>query len=222
MYRDYFKTVCHCEKGEARRGNLLLQKDCFVTSFLAMTRVLSVLILVVAISGCASKKVTVRGYMDDKYRVDQDVPDEAVGNWQGAPNASKTAKKQTRKVYVLEVTKALPEIPEDKAASNSDMTSSTSLTDDLPSETHQMRAQPRISLPSFDDAETSSASTSDDSTILGEAQEYTVQKDDTLQKIAKKFYGAYSKWPKIYEANKDKIKSPDFLPQGIVITIPAE
>ena len=51
---------------------------------------------------------------------------------------------------------------------------------------------------------------------------YTIQEDDTLQKISKKFYDAYSKWPKIYEANKDKLKSPEFIKPGITIRIPQE
>jgi nucleoid-associated protein YgaU len=51
--------------------------------------------------------------------------------------------------------------------------------------------------------------------------QYTVQKDDTLQKISKKFYGSYSKWTGIYDANKDKIRDPNFLKPGVILTIPA-
>lgn len=36
---------------------------------------------------------------------------------------------------------------------------------------------------------------------------YTVESGDTLQKIAKKFYGDFSKWKQIYEANKTVIES---------------
>ena len=54
-----------------------------------------------------------------------------------------------------------------------------------------------------------------------QAQTYTVQKDDTLQKISKKIFGTYSKWYKIYKANKDKIKDPNVLQPGTVLTIPA-
>jgi len=50
--------------------------------------------------------------------------------------------------------------------------------------------------------------------------EYTVEKDDTLQKISKKFYDSYSKWPRIYEANKAVIPNPDKIQPGIVIQIP--
>ena len=54
-----------------------------------------------------------------------------------------------------------------------------------------------------------------------EATTYTVLKDDTLQKIAKKYYGSYGAWMKIYKANKEKIKNPNLLKAGTVLTIPA-
>ena len=54
-----------------------------------------------------------------------------------------------------------------------------------------------------------------------QSQTYTVQKDDTLQKISKKVFGYYGKWYKIYEANKDKINNPNILKPGTVLTIPA-
>ena len=168
-----------------------------------------VMVLAVMASGCASKKITARGYIDTKYRVDQEIPQGNVGNWQGAPDAVDTAKKQTRKVYVLEVTKAAPEIPEDKGATKNGMTSSAALTSDRPVEA---RPSP--------ESQSDASSSQNDMTAPGSFTEYTVEKDDTLQKISKKFYGSYGQWPKIYEANKDKIKSPDFLPQGIVIKIP--
>lgn len=50
---------------------------------------------------------------------------------------------------------------------------------------------------------------------------YPVQKGDTLWGIAKKFYGNGSKYTKIYEANKDKIKNPNLIYVGQVLTIPS-
>lgn len=52
--------------------------------------------------------------------------------------------------------------------------------------------------------------------------EYTIEKNDTLQKISKKFYDTYRKWPKIYEANKNVIKDPNKVKPGTVILIPQE
>jgi nucleoid-associated protein YgaU len=53
-------------------------------------------------------------------------------------------------------------------------------------------------------------------------QEYTVQKNDTLQKISKKFYGTTKRWMKIYNANKDTLMGPDKVYSGQVLKIPAE
>jgi nucleoid-associated protein YgaU len=53
-------------------------------------------------------------------------------------------------------------------------------------------------------------------------QQYTVKKGDTLQKIAKKFYGSSKKWNRIYEANKDVLKAPDRVYPGQVLNIPLE
>lgn len=49
---------------------------------------------------------------------------------------------------------------------------------------------------------------------------YTVKKGDCLWNIAKKVYGDGSKWPKIYNANKSKIKNPNLIYPGQVFKIP--
>lgn len=51
-------------------------------------------------------------------------------------------------------------------------------------------------------------------------QSYTVKSGDSLSKIAKHFYGDASKWHRIFEANKDKIKNPDLIHPGQEFTIP--
>lgn len=51
-------------------------------------------------------------------------------------------------------------------------------------------------------------------------EKYTVAKNDTLQKISKKFFGTTKKWPKIYDANKDVLLGPDKLYPGQVLNIP--
>lgn len=50
---------------------------------------------------------------------------------------------------------------------------------------------------------------------------YTVKSGDCLWNIAKHFYGNGSKYTKIYEANKDKIRNPNLIYSGQVLTIPA-
>ena len=51
---------------------------------------------------------------------------------------------------------------------------------------------------------------------------YTVQKNDTLQKISYKFYNTTKRWNEIYAANKDILKGPDKIYPGQVLKIPAE
>ncbi|MBU1147380.1 MAG: LysM peptidoglycan-binding domain-containing protein [Candidatus Omnitrophica bacterium] len=53
-------------------------------------------------------------------------------------------------------------------------------------------------------------------------KEYTIQKDDTLWKIARAQLGSGHRWKYLYELNKDKIKNPDKLRPGMTIVIPVE
>ncbi len=53
-----------------------------------------------------------------------------------------------------------------------------------------------------------------------EFQEYTVQFGDTLSEIAEKFLGSQTRYREIYEANKDRMASPDQLRVGKAIRIP--
>lgn len=50
---------------------------------------------------------------------------------------------------------------------------------------------------------------------------YTVKRGDCLWNIAKKFYGNGSKYTVIYNANKNKIKNPNLIYPGQVLTIPS-
>ena len=50
--------------------------------------------------------------------------------------------------------------------------------------------------------------------------EYTVQFGDTLSGIAGKYLGSQNRYREIYEANKDRLKSPDDLKVGKAIRIP--
>lgn len=53
-------------------------------------------------------------------------------------------------------------------------------------------------------------------------EEYVTKKDDSLWKIAKKYYGDGRKWKNIYRFNQDKIKDPNRLKAGVKLTIPIE
>lgn len=53
-------------------------------------------------------------------------------------------------------------------------------------------------------------------------EKYTVQKNDTLQKISQKYYGTTKNWMKIYDLNKDVLKAPNKIYPGQVINVPVE
>jgi nucleoid-associated protein YgaU len=48
-----------------------------------------------------------------------------------------------------------------------------------------------------------------------------VEKSDTLKKLALRYYGDQGRWREIYEANKQRIKSPGDLRVGQMIVIPS-
>lgn len=51
---------------------------------------------------------------------------------------------------------------------------------------------------------------------------HTVVAGDTLSHIAQRFYGKASRWPAIFEANRDKLSDPDKIFPGQVLRIPAD
>ena len=55
--------------------------------------------------------------------------------------------------------------------------------------------------------------------IVGE-QSYTIEKGDTLSKIAKTHYGSANAWKQIFEANRDVIDDPERIFPGQVIKLP--
>jgi nucleoid-associated protein YgaU len=57
-------------------------------------------------------------------------------------------------------------------------------------------------------------------TTSGGPRTYVVRKGDSLSKISKVIYGDAKLWRKIFEANRDKIKNPDLIHPGQVLTIP--
>ena len=71
-------------------------------------------------------------------------------------------------------------------------------------------------------ADFSGVTASVDSTeeIVGETT-YTIEKGDTLSKIAKEQLGHASAWKQIFEANRDVIDDPDRIFPGQTIKLPA-
>lgn len=67
------------------------------------------------------------------------------------------------------------------------------------------------------------AQVNDQMTVAEPADEskwHTVEKGDTLSKIAKQFYGDANKYPQIFEANKPMLKHPDKIYPGQKLRIP--
>jgi nucleoid-associated protein YgaU len=69
----------------------------------------------------------------------------------------------------------------------------------------------------FSDVESGSSSTA---STPAAGRTYTVQKGDSLSKIAKREYGDAQSWQRIFEANRDTIQNPDLIYPGQVIRIP--
>ena len=73
----------------------------------------------------------------------------------------------------------------------------------------------------FSDVQSGSSSTAPAPAASAPAgRTYTVVSGDSLSKIAKHQYGDSAKWHAIFEANRDKIKNPDLIYPGQVLTIP--
>lgn len=186
-------------------------------------RFLSLVAVVVLSAGCGLKAQT---YVMSKERVDIQKTEGNGGFLMGNSQYQEPDKK-TRKVYILEITKSIPE----SEAKRIEQEVSTSTSAVVEREAPQVQAEEtpkpaarKIVIPAIKDEEAApEVKIAAEKVTMGptEAVSYTVQKDDTLQKISKKYYGTYSGWLKIYNANKEKIKNPNLLRSGTVITIPA-
>lgn len=184
---------------------------------------LSLVIISFVCAGCAAQNVKVKSYIEDRPRVDQ----ELSGNsgYLAGSGSKQQPGKPTRKVIVVEVNKetdpnALAQIDAQTKSQSADTgnVSAQASTDEM-----KNNANPNINLPTFREeipktAEGVQKKAADHPGYI----EYVVEKDDTLQKLGKKFYNSYSKWTKIYDANKSVIKNPDFIKPGITLKIPTE
>ncbi|MBF0478794.1 MAG: LysM peptidoglycan-binding domain-containing protein [Candidatus Omnitrophica bacterium] len=190
------------------------------------------------LSACSTTKgVEVKAFIDDRQRVDQDLTQGNAGYMAGTPSAAELNKdrEKTRKVFVMEVTKPAKGVDQKFYEYNYQTAKGQVASESQPSEASQPVVEhktaveeeaPKLNIPNFDDqapavkahkTETEAvAQPSGDGTYTA----YTVEKDDTLQKIAVKFYKSSKKWYKIYQFNKDVIKNPDHVKAGLKIKIP--
>jgi nucleoid-associated protein YgaU len=72
--------------------------------------------------------------------------------------------------------------------------------------------------PDFSDVQGGSSSTAPASG----GRTITVKAGDSLSKIAKRELGNAAKWHAIFDANRDKIKDPDLIHPGQILTLPPD
>lgn len=189
-----------------------------------LKNLLGVIALALVAAGCAGVKADT--YVMDKPRVGIEYAGGNAGYIFGKPQYEEPAKK-TRRTYVLELSKPISEkeVKKIHEETSTQIHETTNVPETAPSTTpapaaYENQNRPLVITPIEDEP----APVQDAAGSEGpqEAVSYTVEKDDTLQKISKKFYGSYGKWTKIYEANKDTLKNPNFVRPGTVLTIPAK
>jgi len=151
---------------------------------------------VLMLTGC------IRTYKTVKDRPDQDLTTGNHGYLYGkAPELDTADRKTARQIQVVEIEMRNPFTADKKQKSSTGGEQQTS---------------------SVTETE-GSITTSSGATLSAQGfQTYTVEKNDTLQKISQKFYGTTKKWKKIFNANQGTLKAPDKLYPGQVINIPVE
>ncbi|MFH1692465.1 MAG: LysM peptidoglycan-binding domain-containing protein [Candidatus Omnitrophota bacterium] len=166
--------------------------------------------LVLFLAGCktGTSPVQVRTYTVEEPRVDQNLAEGNRGYLMGCPQDTEKDKnrKLTRTKYVAEfefVSKAKDGSKEDVIEEDVDLEIAQEPEDEYLIEEIAVEEKP--------------VAVKETKTV-----KYTVGKNDTLQKISMKFYGTTKKWKKIYDANSDKMKSPDRIYKGQVLNIPQD
>lgn len=153
------------------------------------------LCLALALSGC-----TVRTYPLTRDRVDQDLASGNRGYLAGQPPTEaemERATTRTTQVFEIELGRKV-NVPSTKTCA------------------------PQTTEPTFVSESVSAETIAPEAAPCGTFEKYTVQKNDTLQKISQKFYGTTKNWYKIYKANQDVLKTPNKVYPGQVINIPSE
>jgi len=162
---------------------------------------LAVFLGIILLGGCLT-----RTYTTETPRVDTDIQGNQ-GFLSGTPKAEPQKAKKlgpNRINSVLEVElPSLPKLPQHKGVKNEAV---------KPAE--ETVAQEQAVLP------VEQASVVETPAPEKKYESYTIQKDDTLQKISEKFYGTTKKWQMLYDENKDVLKSPNSLRPGKTIKIP--
>jgi nucleoid-associated protein YgaU len=125
---------------------------------------------------------------------------------QGTPAPIDPNRQTTREVKVIEIELGRHSVSK-KVKPIKPSTTQTSDPESAPQETNLNGAQESVQEP-----------------VESKISTYTVQKNDTLEKIAARpeIYGDGKKWYKIYKANKDTLKGPNNIYPGQIIKIPRD
>ncbi len=172
--------------------------------------------LILAVIFAAGCGTTVRTYTMKEERPDQELAGNAGYLTGSPPQRRQSSEKKTWTKLVVEVEKVPPQ-----EAPAEDLKEVMQETEESIRETHRglrrlerkATAQPRPRIRPV---------SSEAKEIEPQYTMYTIQKNDTLQKVSKRFYDTYRRWQQIYELNKDVIKDPNRIKPGTVIRIPKE
>ncbi|MBF0532676.1 MAG: LysM peptidoglycan-binding domain-containing protein [Candidatus Omnitrophica bacterium] len=190
-----------------------------------------VVVFVFVAGGCATgKKLDVKVYSQDMPRVDQDLEGNHGYVMGTAKDAPANDVKKTRRIYVLDVLKETDNVPVSHKQIKEDGATAAITPAGAAAEepaAQNADASPAVVIPNLDEVQplapkgkSSAGNSARPAALAGGEKEYKIEKDDTLQKISKKFFHTYGKWLKIYNANKDVIKDPNRLKPGTMIRIP--
>ncbi|MFH1413235.1 MAG: LysM peptidoglycan-binding domain-containing protein [Candidatus Omnitrophota bacterium] len=173
------------------------------------------LLLFLTLSGC-----TVRSYKQTRDRVDQDLNSGNRGYLEGESSGEKVERKSTRTTRVVEVELGGKSIKFEKGAQDVTPKEKTDFVEQA------YKAEDEVVVIKGKEDYLSESIPAEEAKVKGSSdvsfEKYTIQKNDTLQKISQRFYGTTKKWMKIYEANQGVLTSPDKLIVGQVINIPLE
>ena len=164
--------------------------------------------LFLSLTGCR-----VRTYPVIKERVDQELSGNQ-GYLAGTPQEAEKERKTTRTTQVIEI-----ELPRAKELKKKILEYPPASTINKKGEKEPVQESVYLESEPSRELKTQEEVTSV-STLTFE--KYTIRENDTLEKISQKFYGTTKKWTKIYQANKDILKSPNRIYPGQVIKIPLE
>ena len=157
------------------------------------------------LQGCL---VTTKTYTLRRDRVDQNLSSGNRGYLQGRPpaDADNVARKTSRVTQVIEMEFGSPEAVKQKPAAAAPQ--AVQYAEPMPEEKAEYTQDSEEEIEAVEPEE--------------KFQKYTVQKNDTLQKISMKFFGTTKKWYKIFKANGEALKGPNKIYPGQVINIPLE